>query len=113
MPSWIFRRQRMPVLGAIVLAGSFLIAHAAFAQSDGDERCDKKGTARMFDALAKSWVQTGQHCMPPGPDGPVNHEKRCGFAGYVLRYTAKTGAWESTQEHCDGSKPYLGWTIQQ
>jgi hypothetical protein len=109
MPSRIFHRQRMAVLGAIVLAGSFLIAHVAYAQSDGDERCGKKGTAMMFDALAKSWAETGQPCTPPGPGGPVNHERRCGFAGYVLRYVAKTGAWESTQEHCDGSKPYIGW----
>jgi hypothetical protein len=107
MPSLIIPRRHMPALGAIALAGSMLIAPVAFAQSDGDERCGKKGTALMFDALSKSWVETRQSCAPPGPDGPVNGERRCGFAGYVLRYVAKTGSWVSNQEHC--SESYVGW----
>ena len=108
MPSCLSHRRHRPAVGAIVLLGGFLIAHGAFAKSGG-ELCGKKGTAMMFDALAKSWVETGQSCTLPGPGGPVNHEKRCGYAGYTLRYVAKTGAWESTQEHCGGSKPYVGW----
>jgi hypothetical protein len=109
MARCIFHRRYVPVLGSVAMAGALLMTQAASAQTDGDERCGKNGTAMMFDALAKSWIETGQHCTPPGPDGPVNHEKRCGFAGYVLRYVARTGAWESTQEHCNGSVPYLGW----
>jgi len=102
-------RQHRPVLAAIVIAGGFLLAHAAFAQSDGDEQCGKKGTALMFDALAKSWQPTNKSCVRDGPGAPVNGDKRCGFAGYVLKYDAKRSVWRASQDHCDGSQPYIGF----
>ena len=109
MRSGLSHRRHMPVLGAIVIAASFLIAHAAFAQSDGDEQCSKKGRMWMFDALTKSWIVTGDKCTPPGPSGPADGEKRCGYAGYMLKYVAKRRVWSATQDHCAGSKPYIGW----
>jgi hypothetical protein len=105
----LFHRVQGRLLGAIVVAGALLVAHPASAQSDGDERCSKKGTARMFDALAKTWTETGRACVLSGPGAPVDGEKRCGFAGYVLKYEAKRGVWRSSQQHCDGSQPYIGW----
>src|SRR5689334_22913108 len=109
MPRAKLAARFLPTIGAIVAAGIFLTAQAAFAD-DGDEICSKSGTAQMFDALTKSWVETGQRCLPPGPDGPANGERKCGFAGYTLRYAAKSGVWKATQEHCNGSRPYVGWT---
>lgn len=101
--------QHKPVLAAIVIAGSFLIAQPAFAQSDGDEQCGKKGTTLMFDALAKSWVPTNRSCVLAGAGAPANGDKRCGFAGYVLTYDAKRNVWRASQEHCDGSQSYIGF----
>jgi hypothetical protein len=65
----------------------------------------------MFDALDKSWLATPRPCALTGPGAPVNGEKRCGFAGYVLKYDAKRNVWRASQEHCDGSQPYVGMHI--
>ena len=109
MRSGMVHRRHRPALGAIVILGGLLIAQSAFAQSDGDERCSNKGMTRMFDALAKSWLDTGKSCTPPGPAGPANGEKRCGYAGYVLKYDANAGVWRASQDHCNGTDSYIGW----
>jgi hypothetical protein len=102
------RGRHMAKLGAIVVVAAFLTAHAAFAQSDGDEMCSAKGKVRVYNDSARSWDVTGGHCTPRGPNGPANGDEKCGAAGFTVKYIAKTDMWRNTNDHCGGSSPQGG-----
>ena len=93
--------RSMSMLGAIIAAGIFLTAHAAFAD-DGDEKCSKKGKLFVYDNSARMWENVGGECVPQGPNGPANGDRKCGVSGYTVKYVAKIDTWQNTQVHCSG-----------
>jgi hypothetical protein len=91
----------VPIFGAIVAAGIFLTAHAAFAD-DGDEKCSKQGQIWVDDVETRSWQNIGGECTPRGPKGPANGDKKCGASGFTVKYVAKIDRWLNTHAPCQG-----------
>ena len=91
----------MPLLGAIMAAGVFLIPHAARAD-DGDEMCSKKGELWVNDNETRVWENTFGACAPKGANGPANGATRCGTSGYTVKYVAKIDRWLNSHSPCHG-----------
>ena len=89
------------MVGAVVAAGIFLTAHAAFAD-DGDEKCSKDGQIWVNDVETRSWENTNGACLPRGPNGPANGDKKCGISGFTVKYVAKIDRWLNTHTPCHG-----------
>jgi hypothetical protein len=94
-------RLSISLAGAIVAAGIFLNAHAAFAD-DGDEMCSKAGQLWVDDLETRAWQNIGGHCTPRGPNGPANGDRRCGASGFDVKYVAKIDRWLNTHTPCHG-----------
>jgi hypothetical protein len=93
--------RSVAILGAIVAAGLFLTAHAARAD-DGDEKCSKQGEIWVDDVETRSWQNTNGACVPKGPNGPANGDRKCGVSGYAVKYVAKIDRWLNTHTPCHG-----------
>ena len=94
-------RRCVPIFGAIVAAGIALTPHVARAD-DGDEMCSKKGEIWVNDVETRSWENTFGACKPKGPNGPADGDKKCGIAGYTVKYVAKIDRWLNSHTPCHG-----------
>jgi hypothetical protein len=91
----------IPIFGAVVAAGIFLMPHVARAD-DGDEKCSKQGQIWVADVETRAWENTNGACTPRGVNGPADGDKRCGLSGYTVRYVAKIDEWLNTHTPCHG-----------